>query len=150
MAADFRKVVNSAWYRQVFPKMAVKKNTDREITTTGNGGRFATSVGGTLTGRGGNLFIIDDPLKPGDAFSEAKRNAVNDWLRHTLASRPDDKRVDKMILVMQRVHVDDPAGVLLATGQWRHLNLPAIADRDRIVELSYGGTFSWRCRDRPA
>ena len=143
MAADFRKVVNSSWYRQVFPKMAVKKNTDREITTTRNGGRFATSVGGTLTGRGGNLFIIDDPLKPADAFSEAKRNTVNDWLRNTLASRPDNKRVDKMILVMQRVHVDDPAGVLLATGQWQHLNLPAIAERDRIVELSYGGTFSW-------
>ena len=144
MAADFRKVVNSAWYRKVFPKMAVKKNTDREITTTRNGGRFATSVGGTLTGRGGNLFIIDDPLKPADAFSEAKRNVVNDWLRHTLASRPDDKRLDKMILVMQRVHVDDPAGVLLATGQWRHLDLPAIADTDRIVELSYGGSYSWR------
>ena len=51
-----------------------------------------------------------------------------------------------MILVMQRVHVDDPAGVLLATGQWQHLNLPAIAERDRIVDLSYGGTFSWRAR----
>ena len=69
-----------------------------------------------MTGRGGNLFIIDDPLKPGDAFSEAKRNAVNDWLRHTLASRPDDKRLDKMILVMQRVHVDDPAGVVAGDG----------------------------------
>ena len=144
MAADFRKVVNSSWYRKVFPKMAVKKNTDREITTTRNGGRFATSVGGTLTGRGGNLFIIDDPLKPADAFSEAKRNVVNDWLRHTLASRPDDKRLDKMILVMQRVHVDDPAGVLLATGQWRLLDLPAIAHTDRIVELSYGGSYAWR------
>ena len=143
MAADFRKVVNRPWYQRVFPQMVVKKNTDREVTTTGNGGRFATSVGGTVTGRGGNLFIIDDPLKPSDAFSETKRNAVNDWLRHTLASRPDDKRVDKMILVMQRVHVEDPAGALLATGQWRHLNLPAISERDRIVELSYGGSFSW-------
>ena len=97
-----------------------------------------------MTGRGGNLFIIDDPLKPGDAFSEAKRNAAADWLRHTLASRLDDKRLDKMILVMQRVHVDDPAGVLLATGQWRHLDLPAIAATDRTIELSYGGSYAWR------
>jgi predicted phage terminase large subunit-like protein len=144
MSADFRKVVNSPWYRRVFPGTIIVKNTDRETTTSRNGGRFATSVGGTLTGRGGNLFIIDDPLKPADAFSKAKRETVNEWLKSTLASRPDDKRVDKMILLMQRVHADDPAGTLLASGKWRHLNLPAIASVDEVVPLSFGRSYR-RC-----
>jgi len=134
---DFRKIVTSAWYHVLFPKMRIAKNTASEITTSNGGGRFATSVGGTLTGRGGNLFIIDDPLKPADAMSKAKREKANEWLRTTLASRPDDKRVDKMILVMQRVHVDDPAGILLNTGRWDHLNLPAIAQEPESIPVGH-------------
>lgn len=44
-----------------------------------NGYRLATSVGGTLTGRGGNFIIVDDPIKTGDAASEAERMRVNEW-----------------------------------------------------------------------
>lgn len=140
LAGDFRKVIGSSWYRRNFPAVVITKNTEREIVTSRGGGRFSTTVGGALTGRGGNLFVIDDPLKPVDAFSKARREAVIEWLRSTLASRPDDKRVDKMILVMQRLHVDDPAGVLLATGQWRHLNLSAVAAVDELIPLSHGRT----------
>jgi hypothetical protein len=66
-------------------------DTDREIATTKRGKRIATSVDGTLTGLGGNLIIIDDPLKLGDAMSEAVRARVIEWYRSTLLSRGDDK-----------------------------------------------------------
>src|SRR5438105_6013935 len=65
-ANDFRRVVNDPLYQAVFPKMRVQRNTDQEITTTARGKRYATSIEGTLTGLGGNLFIIDDPIKLGD------------------------------------------------------------------------------------
>ena len=61
---------------------------------------YSTSVGGTLTGRGGNLIIIDDPIKPADAMSNAKRSAVNEWFDRTLYSRLDNKRDDLIILIM--------------------------------------------------
>ncbi|MBN9250243.1 MAG: phage terminase large subunit [Mesorhizobium sp.] len=138
LANQFRKVIASSWYRRLFPKMVTKRNTDREITTTRGGSRFATSIKGPLTGRGGNLFIIDDPIKPVDALSKPKRDETNLWLRNTLASRPDDKLHDKMTMLMQRVHAEDPAGAVLASGGWKHLNLPAIADRDEVIRLSYG------------
>ena len=67
-ANDFRRVVNDSPYRAVFPDMRVARDTDKEITTTLRGKRYATSIDGTLTGLGGNLFIIDDPIKLGDAF----------------------------------------------------------------------------------
>ena len=49
------------------------------------------SVDGTLTGRGGDLIIIDDPIKPDDALSESLRTAVNNWFITTLLSRLDNK-----------------------------------------------------------
>ena len=62
----------------------VSRDTDSEIHTTLRGRRYATSFGGTLTGRGGNLIIIDDPLKPSDAVSDVSRHRVIEWYRSTL------------------------------------------------------------------
>jgi hypothetical protein len=80
---DFRRVVNDLLYQAVFPRMRIERETDAEIQTTLRGRRYATSIGGTLTGRGGNLTIIDDPLKPGDAISQVSRERVIEWYRST-------------------------------------------------------------------
>ena len=127
-ANDFRRVVTDPIYQAVFPKMVLARETDSEIHTTLRGRRYATSIGGTLTGRGGNLFIIDDPLKPGDAESEATRQRVIEWYRSTLVTRPDDKLAARIVLVMQRIHVDDLVGyVLESDAGFEVLNLPAVA-----------------------
>jgi hypothetical protein len=101
---------------------------------------MATSVGGTLTGRGGDIIIIDDPLKPDDdALSETKRTAVNQWFNNTLLSRLDDKRTGAIVVVMQRVHLDDLTGFLTETSdEWELLSLPAIALFDECVPLWNG------------
>jgi hypothetical protein len=112
-ANDFRRVVTDPIYQAVFPKMRLARETDSEIHTTLRGRRYATSIQGTLTGRGGNLFIIDDPLKPGDAVSQVSRERVIEWYRSTLVTRPDDKQAARVMVVMQRIHVDDLVGYLL-------------------------------------
>jgi hypothetical protein len=91
---DFRAVVESPWYRSLFPGTRIGrfKNAEAEIEFTVRGFRLATSVGGTLTGRGGDIIVIDDPLKPDDALSESVRSAANQWFINTLLSRLDDKR----------------------------------------------------------
>ena len=86
-ANDFRLLVNHPIYQAAFPAMRLARDTDREIVTTKRGKRIATSIDGTLTGLGGNLIIIDDPLKLGDAMSEAVRTRVIEWYRSTLLSR---------------------------------------------------------------
>jgi predicted phage terminase large subunit-like protein len=101
--------------------------------TTRRGGRFATSVGGTLTGRGGSIIIIDDAMKAEDALSDVMRKRVIQWFSDTLITRLDDKRNDVIIVVQQRLHVDDLVGHLLATGEWVHLNLAVIAQQDEHV-----------------
>src|SRR6202035_4256090 len=103
--------------------------------TTNQGFRYSTSVGGTLTGRGGNLIIVDDPIKPEDALSDAKRSSVNEWFDRTLYSRLDDKRNDVIILIMQRLHIDDLTGHVLGKEPWVHLNLPAIAETEQSIQI---------------
>jgi predicted phage terminase large subunit-like protein len=139
-ANDCRSVMNSDWYRRIFPGTRINpaKNTETEVMTTKRGSRLSTSVGGTLTGRGGNLIIIDDPIKPADAMSDTTRERLIDWYRTTLMSRLDDKENDAIILVMQRLHVGDLAGHLLDLGGWQHLNLPAIAEIEEKVEIAPG------------
>jgi len=141
-ARDCRAVIEAPWYRQLFPRTRIdpRKNAEAEFETTAKGYRLGTSVGGTLTGRGGSLIIIDDPLKPAEAMSETKRAAVSEWYDSTLTSRLDNKRDDVIILIMQRLHVDDLVGhVLEKEGEtWTHLNLPAISDQPQKIPLADG------------
>jgi predicted phage terminase large subunit-like protein len=140
-ANDFRRVVTDPVYQAVFPKMIVSRDTDSEIHTTLRGRRYATSIQGTLTGRGGNLVIIDDPLKPTDAVSDVSRQRVIEWYGNTLSTRADDKQTARTVVVMQRIHVDDLVGHLLETeAGFEVLNLPAVAQSTTTYDLGNGRT----------
>ncbi len=141
LGRECRRVLECDWYRRLFPHTRIdpRKNTEAEIQTTRQGYRLATSIGGTLTGRGGNLILIDDPMKPAERMSDTKRAAVAEWYGSTLTSRLDCKTEDVIVLIMQRLHVDDLVGHLLDKGEpWTHLNLPAIAEQDEKIALGDG------------
>lgn len=140
-AQDCRSILSSAWYRRAFPgtRISGQKNTAAEFATTARGFRLATSVGGALTGRGGNFIIVDDPLKSQDMFSDIKREEVNSWFDQTVFSRLDDKSANVIVVIMQRLHIDDLVGHLLRKGNdWVHLNLPAISTEPERFTLADG------------
>lgn len=141
-----RDLMLSPWYKRVFPGTLIgaDRNSRLEFVTNRRGFRYATSVGGTLTGRGGNIIIIDDPLSADDGMSITGRNRVNEWFAQTLFSRLDNKREGVIILVMQRLHEEDLAGFLLQRGPWTHLNLPAIATEAKRIQVGDGKFY-----DRP-
>jgi hypothetical protein len=132
---QFRQVASSEWYAALFPHTRWAKETGLEFVTTLGGGRYATSVGGTLTGRGADLIVIDDPLNAAEAQSEAARKRVIDWFGGSLVSRLNDKRTGTIVAVMQRLHEDDLAGHVLRQGGWEHLDLPAIAVEEQVLQL---------------
>lgn len=134
-AADVRVIVESQWYRRAFPKMRIERIVDGDIYTTERGFRRCTSVNATLTGLGGNLFILDDVQKPVDAQSDIERNKLQNWFTNTLLSRLDNKARDAIVVVMQRVHLQDLTGFLLESGGWQHLSLAAIAEEDERVAI---------------
>jgi predicted phage terminase large subunit-like protein len=148
-ANDCRALMRSDLYRRIFPatRISSAKDTETEVLTTARGSRLATSVGGTLTGRGGNLLIIDDPLKPQDAHSESARESLKQWYSNTLLSRLDHKTEGSIIVVMQRLHPDDLVGHLLEQGGWAHLNLPAIAEEETTIRLGPNRSHSRRVGD---
>jgi predicted phage terminase large subunit-like protein len=148
-AFDCQLIMESDWYRRAFPQTArsLRKVTQLELATRQNGFRLAASVGGTLTGRGGDVLIIDDPHKADEVQSDAKRKAVRDWYEQTAATRLDDPRKGIVIIIHQRLHQDDLAGSLLEKGGWHHLNLPAIAEEDAKIPISPDKYHSRKCGD---
>ncbi|MFT7572344.1 MAG: putative phage terminase large subunit-like protein [Paracoccaceae bacterium] len=135
LALQFRRVVQSEWYQRVFPHMKIKRDTAHETTTTEGGGRFATSTGGTLTGRGADIILVDDPMKAADAASDTERQNVIDWYSNSLITRLNDQGSGRIIVVMQRLHEEDLAGYLLAQESWANLELPAIADAEQTIRV---------------
>lgn len=131
---QFRKVVESEWYRQVFPAVKFDKFTETEAETTKGGGRFAASIDGTFTGKGADVIIIDDPMKAADANTETALRKVNEVYAGTLLSRFNDKKSGALILVMQRLNEDDLSAKVLASEDCRHLILSAIAETDERIQ----------------
>jgi predicted phage terminase large subunit-like protein len=142
LTGDYRQLIATPAFRQLFPGMRPgRKNTEIEQYTSKGGFRYATSVGGTLTGQGGDILIVDDPIKADGAMSEAERNSVNNWFRNTVFTRLDNKLVGSIIILMQRLHQDDLVGHLTEEDGhgWTVVSIPAIATED----------WSYRISDQP-
>ncbi len=134
---DTRLVMNSHWYKEIFPtaRIIAGENEKAKFVTNERGFRFATSTGGTITGEGGNFLIADDPHNPSDIFSDTIRQNTLDWFSQSFASRLNDKKKGRFVIVMQRLHENDLSGFLLEKGNWEHLSIPATAERKTIYQI---------------
>lgn len=142
---DTRSIMTADWYQQLFPRtaLAYDQNEKHKFMTTQRGFRFATSVGGTATGEGGNFLIADDPQNPSQAMNPLWRAHVKRWYDHTFSTRLNDKKKGVIVLVMQRLHVDDLTAHLISKGGFTHLSLPAVATENSI--FYYSGKTKHRC-----
>jgi predicted phage terminase large subunit-like protein len=139
-ARDTRKIMSTAWYHRLFETRISQQRAADDFATIQGGSRMATSVGGSLTGRGGDIIIIDDAMKPEDALSEVIRKKANDWFDSTLQSRLNNKETGAIIIIMQRLHQDDLVGHVLEQDNWEVLSFPAIAEEDElhVIENAFG------------
>jgi predicted phage terminase large subunit-like protein len=135
-----RDIIQSDKYKSYFGDIELKadQNNKGHYKNTKGGERYATSVGGTITGFHAHLIIVDDPLNAKEATSEVQRKSANEFMDTTLSTRKVDKEVTPTILIMQRLHEDDP------TGNWikkkdkkiKHICLPAEISEDiKPIEL---------------
>jgi predicted phage terminase large subunit-like protein len=136
-ARDCRTLMSSPFYRRLFSGTVLSpdKQSVNEFLTTSQGFRMSTSLGGVLTGRGADVIIVDDILKPDDALSETRRKAANDWYFNTLLSRLNSKENGVIIIVMQRLHQGDLVGEVTDREHWDMLSLPAIAEQDESYPI---------------
>jgi hypothetical protein len=138
-SADTLRLMQTDWYQRVFPRTRLLRQAREEFSTTAGGYRMATSVGGTITGRGASVVIGDDLLNAGHAHSPTSRESTIEWFRGSVLTRFDDPQNAKFIIIGQRLHAEDPPGQLLASGGWDHLVIPAIAQRDMTYDDLEGG-----------
>jgi len=123
-----RDIIKSVKYRKCFPYITLKKDQDAKgyFANTKGGGRFATSVGGTVTGFHAHFLGGDDLLNPAEALSEVELKSANTWLSDTLLQRKVNQTMTPFILIMQRLHQDDAT--------MHTINLAKSAQRSEIAQ----------------
>jgi hypothetical protein len=137
-----RNLILSKWFQKNWGERFALSADRNRISDFGNdrgGFMVATSVGGTVTGLGGDVCIGDDLLSQDDAFSETVRSATNRWLDSTFATKLNDLAKGCFVHIAQRLAEDDPIGHLLsqAPEQWIHLKVPLECEED--TEYAYPG-----------
>ncbi len=139
---DTRCIIQSDWYRELFPEVKLSKsqNTKYKFQTVQQGFRIATSVGGTLTGEGGDFIIVDDPLSSAQALSETFRKRAINWFDQTLVTRLNERKKGIIVLVMHRLHQEDLTGHLLSKPRniWHHVCLPMVPESGQIINSALG------------
>ena len=109
-----RDIIYSDKYRKAFEiELREDQNTKGFFSNTKGGGRYCVGTGGSITGRHGHFLIVDDPIDPTGAVSEIKLKEVNRWMDQTFSQRKIDKAVTPTILIMQRLHQNDPTAHML-------------------------------------
>lgn len=134
-----KKIMKLPEYQELWPRNFVKDLEDNFVLESG-GSMYSSSTGGEVIGKGcgstsdtewGGFLWIDDPLKPKDAVSEAVRNSVNALVSWAIRTRRNNPKKTPCLMVMQRLHDDDPAGKALSSdefGKWCHLKMKALQD----------------------
>lgn len=152
-SGHIRTVLTDPLFQRIFPDVRIdpsKKSLERWGTTKA-GVMHSVPTGGKLTGKGAGLlsdkysgvFVVDDVIKPKDAYSDPVRAEINDRYDNTFMSRLANdgeitvkgKRVKcprtPMVIIMQRVHGEDLVGYLLRGGssdKYHYLNIPGIVE----------------------
>ncbi len=146
---DARIIMQSPWYQETFPHTRILsgENQKHRFVTSKRGFRLAVSVGGSVTGEGGDFLIVDDPLHPIQAVGYKTRALANRWFDHTFSTRLNDKNTGVMVVVMQRLHPEDLTGHLLKKGGWEQVVIPAIAPS--ATHYHFGSVDYMRIENEP-
>ncbi|RJL15275.1 phage terminase large subunit [Paracoccus siganidrum] len=136
-----RELVTSSWYQNLWPvKLAGDQNEKLYFETSGRGFRQACAVA-SMTGRRGHTIVWDDPLNPEKANSPVARETALRVFQETLPTRLNDPASSAIIVVMQRLHEDDPSGHILRNDLgYDHLLIPMEFEPERRKTTSIGWT----------
>lgn len=157
LATDFgiktRDIVRSDSYQTIFktrlrPDQKAKGRWLTEVDGKALGGSYtSTGIGGSITGRGFKIGIIDDPFKSREeAESELNRERVWEWYKGTFYTRQEG--ISAIIVIATRWSLDDLTGRLLAKQEqdiaagvpeeeidrWEVINFPAVCEEMEIIE----------------
>ncbi|KJV68855.1 phage terminase large subunit [Candidatus Neoehrlichia procyonis] len=134
LSLDTRYILQSKWYQKLFPYVVLSndQNTKSKFQTTQYGYRFATSIGGSITGEGGNILILDDPMNLVQSASKIYRQKVCHWFDQSFITRMNDRKNGIIVIVMHRLHNEDLTYHVLSKPnhkKWHHLSIPVLSEK---------------------
>ena len=139
IARNIRSVLQSEWFKEAFQTRVAKDHSAvMDFATSDGGALYAVSFGGSITGRGADLIIVDDPHDIKDAGSPQQLERAIELFDTVVLSRLNNRKTGKVIVIAHRVHEDDLSGHLLRQGKWRHVVLPMVAMSDVAYDTGYG------------
>lgn len=115
-AVKSRRVIQSPWFQARWGhlfKMTSDENAKERYSNDRHGYRIATSVGGRITGEGGDVVCVDDPHNVSEAESEQIREGTLRWWDEAMATRLNDAKTGAYVIIQQRVHERDLVGHIL-------------------------------------
>jgi predicted phage terminase large subunit-like protein len=145
-----RRLMDQDEFKQLFGdrfQLSTDRSQAGEFSNNCGGRMHAASVNSRAMGRGGDTVILDDPLSSDAAHSESIRNETNAWLQRTLPQRLNHPSQSAIVVVMQRLHMNDPTGFLLAQQEsdWLLLKLPLICEEAETITFPISGRI-WKRR----
>ena len=143
-ARAIRSILRAPWYRATFRTRLLKGHgSATHFVTTAGGEVYAASIHANVTGRGGDIILIDDPHDTDDAGKRQPLDDVIERYNKNVKSRLNNHRTGRILLVAHRVSEDDLTAHLLARGGWEHVVLPVVATRDHTYKAA---GIVWRRR----
>jgi predicted phage terminase large subunit-like protein len=165
-SSRIKEIIEADWYQRYWPTVLRHDTQSKSLWSNSlRGGLYAVSAGGAITGfHAGRIYdsnevaeyagaiVIDDPIKANDAYSRVIRERRNNWINNTVKSRTATPDVP-IILIMQRIHDEDPTGFLLRGGTgdiWHHLCIPANYTKTEYpAEYTHGIPIECNLNDGP-
>lgn len=136
-----RRLIASDWYQALWGERVVltrDQNVKEKFENEATGIREAVAAG-SITGARGDRVLIDDPLSVEDAGSETIREGVIEWFLEAVPTRLNNPAQSAIVVIMQRLHERDVAGVILAKELgYEHLMLPMEFEPERRCRTSIG------------
>lgn len=136
-----RRLIESPWFQERWGhrfQLTGDQNAKTFFENDQYGYRFATSVGASTTGHGGDAIVCDDPHNAMEAQSDVMRESTLEWWDQAMSTRLNNPKTGSKVLVMQRLHEQDLSGHVLRQGGWEHLCLPAEFESNRRIVTSLG------------
>ena len=145
-----RRLIESPWFQDLWGdrfELIGDQNTKTFFENDHSGYRFATSVGASTTGHGGDCIVCDDPHNALEAQSDVMRESTLEWWDQAMSTRLNNPKTGTKVIVMQRLHEKDLSGHVLAKKGWEHLCLPAEFERGRKASSTSLGFKDPRTED---
>lgn len=137
-----RRIIKSPWYDARWGdryQLTSDQNVKTRFENDATGYRLATSVGGSVTGEGGDVLVVDDPHNIKQIHSDAIRKSVIGWWDEVMSSRRNDPGSSSRVIVMQRGHHEDLSGHVLARDDYVHLEIQSLGERKTVVQFPRSG-----------